>query len=209
MLLPIDKFLYSDNCVVVKLDSEYVFPIYKNGSTSLFQQCYATNGVILTGENLKNIHDNITVIVRDPAERFKSGIATVIYNLKSNHPELDAATIEFLLKTYRYLDVHYMPQFHWLLNLARFTNPTVKFQFKSMSYLSQLTKFKEMPSKINNFNFDDNLLQDLYLQLDTILYNQIDNELTFKELIEFIKQDENSGYNDIINIPFSIIKLLK
>lgn len=209
MLTPIDKFLYSDNCAVIKLDSEYIFPIYKNGSTSLYKHCHAINGTVLSGENLKNINDDITVIVRDPIERFKSGVATVLYNLKNKHPDLDINTVEFLLKKYRYLDVHYMPQFHWLLNLARFVNPTVNFQFKSMSYLAHLTESKEVPAKTNDLKFDYDLWQDLYLQLDIILYNQIGNKLTFKELMEFIKQDKDSGYNDITNIPFSIVQLLK
>ena len=209
MLTPIDKFLYSENCTVIKIDSEYIFPIYKNGSTSLFRHCSNTNGTIFVGENLKSIQNNITVIVRDPTERVKSGIATVIYNLKNKNPDLDTGTIEFLLKTYCYLDVHYIPQFHWLLNLSRFINPSIKFHFKPMSYLSHLTKLKEMPAKINDLTVNDNLLQDLYLHLDTILYNQIGNKLTFKELIEFIKQDKDSGYNDITRIPFSIIELIK
>lgn len=209
MLTPIDKFLYSDNCVVVRIDAEYIFPIYKNGSTSLFRHCYNGNGTIFDCSTLNSINDNITVIIRNPAERFKAGIATVIYNLKKQHPELDTNTIEFLLKKYRYLDVHYVPQFHWLLNLSRFVDSTTKLNLKPMSYLSQVTNLREIPLKVDELSIEDDLLQDLYLQLDTILYNQIGNTLTFKELISIIKNDNDSGYNDITRIPFSIIELIK
>jgi hypothetical protein len=209
MFTPIDKFLYSDTCTIVKIGTEYIFPIYKNGSSSLFRQCREVNGIQIHHSELRTITDNITVIVREPAERFKSGLATVIYNLKMQHPELDSDTIEFLLKRYRYLDTHYVPQFHWILNLSRFINPEVKLHLKPMTYLEKITSLNETALKKDGLTVNDELLQDLYLQLDTILYNQIGKKITFKEIVYLIKNDEHSGYNDITHIPFALIELLK
>lgn len=209
MFTPIDKFLYSDNCEVVKIGTEYIFPIYKNGSSSLIRHCNESNGLRLKWSELSSIDENITVIIREPVERLKSGLATVIYNLKTQQPNLDQNTIEFLLKQYLYLDVHYTPQFHWILNLARFINPEIKLHLKSMTYLKKITTLKEAPFKVDEVMVSDDLTQDLYLQLDTILYNQIGNKLTFKEIISIIKNDEHSGYNDITQVPFALVELIK
>ena len=209
MFTPIDKLLYSNNCDVVRIGTEYIFPIYKNGSSSLFRQCSESNGIRLDYARLNSITDDITVIIREPSERLKSGMATVIYNLKTQHPYLDSDTIEFLLKRYLYLDVHYMPQFHWILNLSRFINPEIKLHLKPMAYLKKVTTFTETPLKINEITVSDELLQNLYLQLDTILYNQIGKKLTFKEIMSIIKNDEHSGYTDITSIPLAITELIK
>lgn len=209
MLTPVDKFLYSDNLIVVKIGTEHIFPIFKNGSTSLFQHCNEFGGMQFNISELNDISDNITVIIRDPVERLKSGLATVIYNLKTQHPFLDQNTIEFLLKQYLYLDIHYIPQFHWILNLSRFINPEIKLHLKPMSYLKKITSFNETPIKTDKVEVSDELAQDLYLQLDTILYNQIGKKLTFKEIVSIIKNDKHSGFNDITHIPFALVDLLK
>jgi len=209
MFTPIDKFLYSDNITVVKIGKEYIFPIYKNGSSSLLRHCQNVSGMQLYHSDLHSISDDITVILRDPIERFQSGLATVIFNLKTQNPELDSNTIEFLLKKYLYLDIHYIPQFHWILNLSRFIKPEVKFHFRSMQYLKKITSLNETPRKANGINVDYQIAQDLYLQLDTILYNQIGNKLTFQEIMTIIKNDKDSGYYDIINIPLSLIDLIQ
>lgn len=209
MFTPIDKFLYSNNCEVIKIGTEYIFPIYKNGSSSLIRYCNEFNGLRFNCTQLSSISDNITVIIRDPVERFKSGLATVVYNLKMQHSELDQSTIEFLLKRYLYLDVHYVPQFHWLLNLSRFINPEIKLHLKPMAYLKKITPLKETPFKVDTVTLSDDLIQDLYLQLDTILYNQIGNKLTFKEILSIIKNDQHSGYDEITRVPFALVELIR
>ena len=50
-----NKLLNTD-CTVIQLDKTFVFPIYKNGSTSLHQYAKENNCKIYRDEELKNLN---------------------------------------------------------------------------------------------------------------------------------------------------------
>jgi hypothetical protein len=208
MLTPIDTILFPDECCLIEIDDKLIFPIFKNASSSLISACRAQHGREFRGTEITNITDNITVFIREPTERFSSGIKTVVYNLKKTNPELDIGTIKFLMQKYLFLDIHFLPQFHWLLNLSRFTGPDVKLKFRPIADVRQFTEFTTIPDKISDIHIDPVLFNDLYLQLDTIIFNQIGNDLTFRELLQKIKNDDSAKFHELTELPFMLIELL-
>jgi hypothetical protein len=208
MLTPIDAILFPDECCLIEIDNKLIFPIFKNASSSLISACRAQHGREFRGTEITNITDAITVFIREPTERFSSGIKTVVYNLKKTHSELDISTIEFLMQKYLFLDVHFLPQFHWLLNLSRFTGPDVKLKFCSIADVGKFTEVRTIPDKVLDIHVDPALFNNLYLQLDTIIFNQIGNELTFRELLQKIKNDDSAKFYELTNLPFGLMGLL-
>ena len=116
MLSYLDPIIFPDDCEVLELsDNRYIYPIYKNGSSSLHQM------------NLRRVNsfDNIAVIdvlIREPKQRFLSGVSTYLNNLDDS---LDKDTALYFVKNYLFLNRHFCPQFYWLVNLRRFTKSKI------------------------------------------------------------------------------------
>jgi hypothetical protein len=210
MLIPIDQILYSDSCQVFEVipNEFYVYPIFKNASTSIITECKTNKCKIYSDTEIQSIQD-ITVYIRNPRERFKSGLQTVIFNLQKENPELDSNTIDILFQRYLFLDRHILPQFNWLLNLSRFTNPSTRLTLKSMTNINEITSNYIESDKINDIIINEEVFQNLYLQLDTCLYNLIGQSLTFKEIVSLIKSDNDAQFDSLLAIPLNLSELLK
>lgn len=209
MIVPLDKFLFPNNLCIANIGSISIFPIFKNGSSSIKKFCRENNHKVIDIEQVDKL-DELLVFIRNPEERFESGIRTVVYNTLRNNPDLDAATVGFMLQKYLFLDVHFIPQFHWLLNLSRFIGKNVKLKLLPMEALDKFVHntHNEIPKNIH-IKIDTGNFQNLYLQLDTILFNQIGNTLTFNEILSLIKNDTDSGFSELVDLPMEIIELLK
>jgi hypothetical protein len=108
--------LITADCEVIKFpDNLNVYPIFKNGRSSLTIYAEANNLPIIKNEDISSL-TNITIYIRDPLERFVSGVHTFFYQnqLKINKENLNR------INNFEIVDRHFMPQSFWLLHLYKF-----------------------------------------------------------------------------------------
>lgn len=112
---------------MVRVGDENVYPIFRVGSTSLFDSCTERH----TNQQIKEL-DNITVLLRDPEERFVSGLNKYCWQ-----HDLDVHQTWELVKGGSLVDRHFAPQYLWLMHLSVFHKGKVK--IKPFSYINALT----------------------------------------------------------------------
>jgi hypothetical protein len=162
---------------------------------------------------IKNISDPITVFLRDPQERFLSGVNTFIQHLQGD--QLDTHTVLYFINRYLFLNRHYAPQFFWLLNLYRYTSPDAKVSFRPMTDISLLTHrhshadvepiTQELKEKINQFDWPK---LELYFYLDQILIDHLGKTVKILDLLNHIKQDHAVLYNLVFTKSLDIVNVL-
>lgn len=194
MLSRLDEIIYPNRCEVLEIvpSQRYIYPIYKNGSSSITEYAKQQNYKIYFNEQLKRI-TTIDVVLRNPLERYLSGIKTFVHNTKRDNPGLDENTILFFAENYLFLNRHYAPQLSWIVNLSRYTD--AKLRLVGMESLLDYTPLSISPAE-NMFFTDElkeklsnNIHNEMYLRLDNLLLNLIGQEVTFKEILEHLKQD--------------------
>lgn len=201
MLSRIDDILYPNRCEVIELASQrYFYPIYKNGSTSITEYARQQGFKSLLNQQLAKIN-SIEVVLRNPLERYLSGIKTFVHNTKRDNPQLDVNTILFFAENYLFLNRHYAPQLSWLINLNRYTN--AKLQLVGMESLSDYTPLNLSPPE--NMYFDskvkerlsNNIHNEMYLRLDNLLLDLIGQELTFKEVLAYLESKDKIAFQKL------------
>lgn len=200
MLSYLDPILFPDTCEILALpNGRYVYPIYKNGSSSL----HSMNLPIVS--NIKDLTE-IDVYIREPYERSMSGVNTFINNLDT---ELDRKTVLYFAKNYLFLNRHYCPQFYWLVNLRRFTNAKIRLiPFEQINEVVVTNKNKSNDDYNKLYKEFDNKL-DFYLQLDKVLYYDFINKTTsLDEIVDYIKVNKQEVYKEIIQRSIDICNVL-
>jgi len=215
MFSEIDKTIFPDSCEVLEIvpSQLFVYPIFKNGSSSLTESAPTYGWKTISGADIAQIQQPITVFLRDPKERFISGVNTFLQHCHRDCKNLDTNTILFFVKKYLFLNRHYAPQFYWLINLARYSRSPIKFQH--MNDISQLTPHvtragidpptAEFLQSIQEFPWDQ---LELYFFLDQLLIERIGTEITFLELIHSIKNTHKDLYNLIFEQTYKIFDVL-
>jgi hypothetical protein len=166
-------------------------------------------------QDINKIITPIRIFLRDPRERFLSGINTYLQHLEAEGNDLDQHTVLYFVNRYLFLNRHYAPQFFWLLNLARFTRPDTLVTFSPMTEIDQLTHINiragvkpltdELKQKINNFNWT---AVELYYGLDQILINHIGNTITIHELLTHAQDNHSNLYDLVFKKSLNIISVL-
>ena len=108
--------LTTADCEVIKFSKELtIYPIFKNGRSSLTIYADCNNLPIVKNKKILNLKD-ITIYIRDPLERFVSGVHTFFYlnQLKINNNNLKK------IDSFEIVDRHFLPQSFWLLHLYKF-----------------------------------------------------------------------------------------
>ena len=114
--------LFTTDCRIIILDANnFVYPIFKNGQTSLFHYAEEKKLKILKNQQLQDIK-KIKVFLRDPLQRFVSGVHTVIELEKINNIDVFLKEVE-CFKTY---NRHFVPQFYWLMHLFKYFNGVIE-----------------------------------------------------------------------------------
>jgi hypothetical protein len=192
MISYIDPILFPDQCHVYEIaQGRYVYPIYKNGSSSL-----AATGRQINYRELEQVR-TVEVFLRDPFERYVSGVQTYLRNLD---PAQDRATVLSMISEFLFLNRHFTLQFHWLMNLARHSDAWM--QFRSMDELGTATEHVlnvlERDETLIKYFTNNNKLQ-YYLLLDKIVYEKfMGKTVSFKQVVQYIKDHEKFLYNEII-----------
>jgi hypothetical protein len=182
MLSYLDPVLFPDEILVIELTADrYVYPIYKNASSSLFETARA----ILNTDEIKQLK-HIEIFVREPFERYVSGVQTY---LRLN-PHLERVTALSMIDEYLFLNRHFTLQFHWIVNLMRF-NPNAHMTFRTMEELDSATDLTwnaltRDQSLIDYFK--ENKKLHFYLLLDKVLTEDfIGQTVKFGTILAHIK----------------------
>ena len=191
MLSQLDNIIFPDRCDVLEIvpSQRYVYPIYKNGSSSLYKSGFR----LVDHDELSNI-PVVDIYVRNPYDRFVTGVNTFL----QHNAKLDQSTVLHFVNNYLFLNRHFCPQFHWLVNLQRFTD--AKIRINPISALSDITALR--------VNQSEDPLLDEYLSRDKLhFYLSIDKVLTedllgktvpFKLIVQTIKHRYPEVYKEII-----------
>lgn len=201
MLSQLDNIIFPDRCDVLEIvpSQRYVYPIYKNGSSSL----YSSGFRLVEHDELATI-PLIDVYVRNPYDRFVTGVNTFL----QHNQDLDRSTLLHFVGNYLFLNRHFCPQFHWLLNLQRFSN--AKLRINHISSLSNITglKYNQSQDPILD-NYLDNDKIHFYLSIDKVLTEDLlDKTVTFKFIVQTIKHRYPDVFNEIIRRSVELCNVL-
>ena len=201
MLSQVDNIIFPDRCDVLEIvpSQRYVYPIYKNGSSSLYE-----SGFRLVGhDELPNI-DIVDIYVRNPYDRFATGVNTFLQHNSS----LDRATALYFINNYLFLNRHFCPQFHWLVNLQRFTNAKIK--INPIDTLSDITALRSNQSQ-------DPLLDEalnteklhFYLSIDKVLTEDLlGKTVPFKLIVQTVRHRYPDVYKEVVQRSINLCNVL-
>ena len=205
MLSYLDCIIFPDRCEVIEVtpSQRYVYPIFKNGRSSLYHHAETYKCQILINEQIKKINA-IDIILREPHQRLISGINTYVQMMLRDHPELDSKTVLWFAQNYLFLNRHYAPQFLWLINLARYLHQDTKLNFLGMDQLVDLTEIHRKPggvlpasgqliAQITNMSNNE-----MYHRIDQLLVNCIGKSMQFNQLIQHIRTQDAAAYDWVI-----------
>ena len=206
MLSRIDDIIFPDRCEVIEIEASQrgIYPIYKNGSSSLNEYAQAQKLKILFNEQIRKLSD-INVIIRNPQERFISGFNTYVYNTLQENPQLDLDTVIYFAETYLFLNRHYAPQFSWLVNLTRYASKNTKLHLLGMDSLKEFTPLTITPleekilspeviTRLNN-----NIHNEMYLRIDNLLLSLVGQTLTFNEILTYLKEKDPKACSHVLS----------
>ena len=192
MQTALDTEMFPDLCEVVSLPlhSQWVYLIQKNGNSSLRAQQSQDNLAMFVNDEIRTL-DYVDVYIRNPRSRYISGINTYLQFLQRDHPELDSATALWFAKRYKFLNTHYLPQFHWLANLSRYLRSDTKIRLRDFKNFDSITNVKRLPRVVPPSKefikqlFADDTGIELWLYLDQILLDLSGSMFTWDELLEY------------------------
>lgn len=205
MLSRIDEIIYPNRCEVVEFSNpqRFVYPIFKNGSSSLKEYPIDPTPKKLLNNQIKKCN-SIDVILRNPHDRFISGVNTFVFNLLKDNPKLDKFTIMYFVETYLFLNRHYAPQMSWLGNLNKYTSEDCKLNLFGLDRLSEYTTDKYLPPIDEVLTEDEinrlktNTHNQVYIQIDLYLLDLLGESLTFKQILDYIKSKDSVAYSKCI-----------
>jgi len=201
MLSQLDNIIFPDRCDVLEIvpSQRYVYPIYKNGSSSLYE-----SGFRLVGhDELRNI-PVVDIYVRNPYDRFVTGVNTFL----QHNIGLDRATALHFINNYLFLNRHFCPQFHWLVNLQRFTN--AKIRINPIDTLSDITALRS--NKSQDPLLDEALNTEklhFYLSIDKVLTEDLlEKTVPFKLIVQTIRHRYPDVYKEVVQRSMDICNVL-
>jgi hypothetical protein len=195
MKTALDTELFPTKCEVVEmpLHTQWVYLIQKNGSSSLRIMQSRDNLAVFTNDEISAL-DYVDVYIRNPRARYVSGINTYLQHLQRDHPELDYSTAFWFARRYKFLNTHYLPQFHWLANLSCYMHRDAKIRFRNFKEFNNITNLNFNESARVSANFVDTLFKDdtnieLWLFLDRILLDLAGQEMTWSQLLDYYQRN--------------------
>jgi len=202
MLSQLDNVIFPDRCDVYEIvpSQRFVYPIYKNGSSSLLYSGFR----LLEHDEIKNI-PVVDIYVRNPYDRFVSGVNTF---LKQNE-NLDRKTVLHFASHYLFLNRHFCPQFHWLVNLQRFTS--AKIRINPIDSLKEITSFTSNKSEYSSLDEFFSTVEKVhfYLSIDRVLTEDLlGKTITFKFIIQTLKHRYPEVYKEIVQRSIDLCNAL-
>jgi hypothetical protein len=204
VLSRIDEIIFPSRCEVIEILplQRFVYPIFKNGSSSLTEYARQQGYKIFLNEQIKRI-SIIDVVLRDPMSRFLSGFNTYVYNTKQENPQLDINTIIYFAENYLFLNRHYAPQLSWIINLSKYTDTLAVLQLHDMSILNKFTPLLIKPNETNMLSSEvidrlkNNIHNEMYQRLDHLLLELVGKEITINEILAYLKAQDSIAYSKL------------
>lgn len=168
MLKNWDKLLATD-CRVLGIKNYTVYPIFRVGSSSL----NAAADIVYVNEDIRSC-EHIDVMLRDPKERFVSGL-----NEYSRVYRMDTNEVWHLVETGKLIDRHFSPQYIWLLHLYKFYRGEIT--LRSFDFINQITDIhrgKNSPPKKKIPVLKE------YVEIDQRIMKHVGQRLELKKIIE-------------------------
>jgi hypothetical protein len=201
MLSQLDNIIFPDRCDVLEIvpSQRYVYPIYKNGSSSL----YSSGFRLVNNDELKHI-PVIDIYVRNPYDRFVTGVNTFL----KHNSKLDRETALHFVTNYLFLNRHFCPQFYWLVNLQRYTDAKIKINpIESLAEVTSLKYNVTEDSKLDEILSTDKL--HFYLSIDKVLTEDLlGKTVPFNLILNTIKHRYTEIYNEIIQRSIDVCNVL-
>lgn len=217
MLTKFDTELYPDDCKVVEMPpyNQNVFLIQKNASSSLLKQADVSNFRVLKNQQLASL-STVDIYIRDPLERYISGLNTYVQFTLRDNPSLDPNTVKWFASTYNFLNRHYLPQFLWIVNLSRFISAECKINLRNLSSISDITEYNRKPGGVEELDeqtvstIKQSISPDLelWLFIDQQLKDMCGNSYTFAQLISNLQSHPSNTYNILTQRFASIAKTI-
>jgi hypothetical protein len=189
MLSYLDKKLFPDHIQVVELcDGRNVYLIHKNGSTTL-NSIKKRN---LTTDEISRL-EIIDIFVRDPYQRFLSGVMTYAKKIDVNVTDLSK-----IINDVHFINNHFSPQLFWVINLQRFTKATIRINhLDTLTDVTSINRNKQLEYNELDIYFNHNSNLKYYLELDCVLFeNFINQTVTFADILTTLQSNYTKLYND-------------
>ena len=201
MLSQLDNIIFPDRCDVLEIvpSQRYVYPIYKNGSSSLYKSGFR----LMDHDELPTI-PIVDIYVRNPYDRFVTGVNTFL----QHNENLDRATVLHFISNYLFLNRHFCSQFHWLVNLQRFTNAKIRINsIDSLTDITALTVNQSTDPLIDDTISTDKL--HFYLSIDKVLTEDLlGKTVTFKLIVQTLRHRYPDVYKEVVQRSIDLCNVL-
>ena len=175
---------------IVKIKDQFIYPIFKNGKSSIEMYANDNNCKWLINSQCKRA-DCITVFVRQPKERFISGVHSFIEFERRKNNNLDYETMLYAIQNYGVTNEHFEPQFFWIKRLAKYYDGHINLQ--DVGKLLELIPNRDRPRIPNITPEQKNKIVKIqlgYFIFDTMLFDKYLGEKI--KIAELIKEIENA-----------------
>ncbi len=157
--------------VLELLPGKFVFPIFKNGLSSIEAFAKEKNIKWLINEQLEKL-PMITLFLREPHERFVSGVHSFIEFEKRKNKDIDYETMLHCIENHSVVNEHFMPQFFFIRNLMKYYSGMI--ELRGVSELREWIPNRNKPAipeitetqrqKIEKIKYTDNLYDSLLFE---------------------------------------------
>lgn len=166
--------ILTGDCTVYGLGPRMVYPIFRCGFTSI----RATADKTYVNQQIKA--NNIDVLIRDPADRFMSGV-----NEYARQNKVDVEDTWNLIAEHKLIDKHFAPQYVWLMHLQKFHRGTVTlYPFKSIEKITRKHKGKWSDKSANDKEPVAQIEE--FVDKDLLLLKHLNKTLTIKDLLKHV-----------------------
>jgi hypothetical protein len=204
MFTKIDDILYPNRVEVYDFRSvnKFVYPIFKCGKTTLEAIANDKGFKKVINEQIKNISE-IDVFIRNPRERYLSGVRSYFHWLKKDNPDIDLKTVIFYLKQGVIFDRHFLPQISWIINLGRYMSPEAKINVHSMGMLNEycqgINVVPEKNSDIDLSELSSIPALELHHRLDQLMLDElVGDSWTVNQIMTHLMTRDPTAYFSII-----------
>jgi len=104
---------------IVEIKGAFIFPIFKNGKSSIEYYAKENNCEWLFDGQCKRAA-SITVFLRNPTERFISGVHSFVEFERRKNKKVDYDTMLYAIENLGVVNEHFLPQYFWLENLSKY-----------------------------------------------------------------------------------------
>lgn len=165
--------------VIYKKGNSYIFSIPKNGTTTI--------GGHLKGSKYRNLsrmpkgHHNFTTFVRNPVDRFWSGMCTAFYNLlQQNRPD----HVMKFITDWVFVDQHLLSQTIFLENCYKYC-PDSHIEFRHRDELSEFLKIDKHHNKTSSIHLDKmkKWVRDVCPEIEAKIEEMCRNDFKLIELV--------------------------